>query len=48
MPYIIAIGKIEATNNKLSVRKIGSEQQEFVDLKDFEARIVLEIKSKKI
>ena len=48
VPYIIAIGKIEATNNKLSVRKIGSEQQEFVDLKDFEARIVLEIKSKKI
>ena len=47
VPYIVAIGKIEAMNNKVSVRKIGSEQQEIVDLSEFEARIVSEIKSKK-
>jgi threonyl-tRNA synthetase len=46
VPYIVAIGKIEATNNQLSVRKIGSEQQELVDLNEFEARIIAEIKTK--
>jgi threonyl-tRNA synthetase len=46
VPYIVAIGKIEATNNKVSVRKIGSEQQELVDLNEFEARIIAEIKAK--
>ena len=46
VPYIVAIGKIEATNNQLSVRKIGSEQQELVDLNEFEARIIAEIKIK--
>jgi threonyl-tRNA synthetase len=46
VPYIAVIGKVEATNNKVSIRKIGSEQQELVDLNEFEARILLEIKSK--
>ncbi len=46
VPYIVAIGKIEATNNKVSVRKIGSEQQELVDLNEFETRIIAEIKTK--
>ena len=46
VPYIVAIGKIEAMNNKVSVRKIGSEQQELVDLNEFEARIIAEIKTK--
>jgi threonyl-tRNA synthetase len=44
VPYIAVIGKVEATNNKVSIRKIGSEQQELVDLNEFEARILLEIK----
>jgi threonyl-tRNA synthetase len=44
VPYIIAIGKIEALNNKVSVRKIGSDQQELVDLNEFESRIISEIK----
>jgi threonyl-tRNA synthetase len=44
VPYIVAIGKIEAMNNKVSVRKIGSDQQEVVDLNEFESRIISEIK----
>ena len=44
VPYIAVIGKVEATNNKVSIRKIGSEQQELVDLNEFEARIISEIK----
>jgi threonyl-tRNA synthetase len=44
VPYIAVIGKVEATNNKVPIRKIGSEQQELVDLNEFEARIILEIK----
>jgi threonyl-tRNA synthetase len=44
VPYIIAIGKVEALNNKVSVRKIGSDQQEVVDLNEFESRIISEIK----
>ena len=44
VPYIVAIGKVEALNNKVSVRKIGSDQQEVVDLNEFESRIISEIK----
>jgi threonyl-tRNA synthetase len=44
VPYIVVIGKVEAMNNKVSVRKIGSDQQEVIDLNEFESRIVLEIK----
>ena len=47
VPYIAVIGKVEATNNKVSIRKIGSEQQELVDLIEFEARIISEIKLRK-
>jgi threonyl-tRNA synthetase len=47
VPYIAVIGKAEATNNKVSIRKIGSEQQELVDLNEFEARIISEIKFRK-
>jgi threonyl-tRNA synthetase len=47
VPYIIAIGKIEALNNKVSVRKIGSDQQELVDLNEFESRVILEINLRK-
>ena len=41
---IVVIGKVEATNNKAKIRKIGSEQQELIDLNEFEARIISEIK----
>jgi threonyl-tRNA synthetase len=44
VPYIVAIGKVEAMSNQVSVRKIGSDQQEVIDLNEFESRIVLEIK----
>jgi len=47
VPYIAVIGKAEAINNKVSIRKIGSEQQELVDLNEFEARIISEIKLRK-
>ena len=47
VPYIAVIGKVEATNNKVSIRKIGSEQQELFDLNEFEARIISEIKLRK-
>jgi threonyl-tRNA synthetase len=47
VPYILAIGKVEALNNKVSVRKIGSDQQEVVDLNEFESRIISEIKLRK-
>jgi hypothetical protein len=44
VPSIPVIVSAEDTNNKVLIRKIGSEQQELVDLNEFEARILLEIK----
>lgn len=41
-PIILAVGKQEAANNTVSVRRLGSEAQEIVDLNDFIAKVVEE------
>ena len=35
VPYILAVGKKEAENNQVAVRKLGSNNQEVIDIDDF-------------
>lgn len=47
VPYIVAVGKNEANENMVSVRKIGSDKQEILNLEMFVSQVVSEIKSLK-
>jgi threonyl-tRNA synthetase len=47
VPYILAIGKKEAENGSVSVRKFGEEAQSVMSVADFIAMAQEQIKSKK-
>ena len=47
VPYILAIGKQEAENKTISVRKFGQQDQEVLELSDFIDRMKKEIFDKK-
>jgi len=46
IPYIVAVGKKEANENMVSVRKIGSDKQDLMKLNDFVDKILLEIEER--
>lgn len=46
VPYILAVGKKEAENNSVAVRKLGSETQEIIALDDFIKNVLREIETK--
>jgi threonyl-tRNA synthetase len=48
VPYILAVGKNEAANNTVAVRKLGSEGQEIIALDDFIKNALQEIQTKKL
>ncbi|MBM5782648.1 MAG: threonine--tRNA ligase [Pelagibacterales bacterium] len=46
VPYILALGKKEAENNSVSVRKLGEETQNIMSLEDFILKAQNEVKNK--
>jgi threonyl-tRNA synthetase len=46
VPIILALGRKEMEKEQVSVRRLGSEQQEVLDLKDFVNKLLEEVRNK--